>query len=102
MNWYQACCRVEAAALRSVTGIRITTETMFPAFREAFLKNKKIKNKLVRAENSVRAGMINKQLFLRGPYWCLMIFMLGAIMLLIMQKVTRLDPVLWHWFRGVG
>jgi hypothetical protein len=34
--------RVEAAVLRSVTGIWITTETMFPAFREAFLKNKKI------------------------------------------------------------
>jgi hypothetical protein len=60
---------VEAAALRSVTGIWITTETMFPAFREAFLKNKKIKNKLVRAENSVRAGMINKQLFLGGQYF---------------------------------
>jgi hypothetical protein len=44
----------------------ITTETMFPAFREAFLKNKKIKNKLVRAENSVRAGMINSNYF-RGP-----------------------------------
>jgi hypothetical protein len=29
-------CRVEAAALQSVTGIWITTEMMFPAFRGFF------------------------------------------------------------------